>query len=40
MVRIFPAICEPEKEEVKEEEQEESERVTFFIWEWIKGLFE
>ncbi|MEK5230687.1 stage II sporulation protein R [Lysinibacillus sp. FSL K6-0232] len=37
---IFPAICEPEKEEVKEEEQEESERVTFFIWEWIKGLFE
>jgi stage II sporulation protein R len=33
---IFPSICEPEKEEVKEEK----EQVTFFIWEWIKGLFE
>ncbi len=37
---IFPSICEPEKEEVKEEVQEEKEQVTFFIWEWIKGLFE
>ncbi|WP_155593624.1 stage II sporulation protein R [Lysinibacillus cavernae] len=36
---IFPSICEPDKEEVKEEEPEE-EKVTFFIWEWIKGLFE
>ncbi|MGN4126728.1 stage II sporulation protein R [Lysinibacillus sphaericus] len=34
---IFPSICEPEKEDVVEEEQEET---TFFIWEWIKGLFE
>lgn len=38
---IFPSICEPDKEEVKEEEEvEEKEQVTFFIWEWIKGLFE
>ncbi|HBT72016.1 MAG TPA: stage II sporulation protein R [Lysinibacillus sp.] len=37
---IFPSICEPEKEEVKEEVKEEKEQVTFFIWEWIKGLFE
>ncbi|MFA1737564.1 stage II sporulation protein R [Lysinibacillus fusiformis] len=36
---IFPSICEPEKEEVKAEEPEEEEQVTFFIWEWIKGLF-
>ncbi|MFY0518348.1 stage II sporulation protein R [Lysinibacillus sp. UGB7] len=34
---IFPSICEPEKEDVVEEEQEQT---TFFIWEWIKGLFE
>jgi len=37
---IFPSICEPEKEEVKAEEPEEEEQVTFFIWEWIKGFFE
>lgn len=30
---LFPKICFPDKQE-KEEEQ-----VTFFIWEWIKGLF-
>ncbi|MEK5429791.1 stage II sporulation protein R [Lysinibacillus sp. FSL R7-0073] len=36
---IFRSICEPEKEEVKAEEPEEEEQVTFFIWEWIKGLF-
>jgi len=36
---IFPSLCEPEKEEVKAEEPEEEEQVTFFIWEWIKGLF-
>ncbi len=36
---IFPSICEPEKEEVKAEEPEEEEQVTFFIWEWVKGLF-
>ncbi|QDQ01264.1 stage II sporulation protein R [Lysinibacillus fusiformis] len=34
---IFPSVCEPEKEDKVEEEQEQ---VTFFIWEWIKGLFE
>ena len=34
---IFPSICEPEK---KEEKKEEKEQVTFFIWEWIKGIFE
>ncbi|MGE7911091.1 stage II sporulation protein R [Lysinibacillus xylanilyticus] len=44
---VFPSICEPTKaeakEEVKEEKEEvkeEKEQVTFFIWEWIKGLFE
>ncbi len=36
---IFPSICEPEKEEGKAEEPEEEEQVTFFIWEWVKGLF-
>lgn len=36
---IFPSICEPDKEEVKEEVEEEKEQVTFFIWEWIKGIF-
>ncbi len=36
---IFPSICEPVKEEVKAEEPEEEEQVTFFIWEWVKGLF-
>ncbi len=34
---IFPSVCEPEKED---EVVEEQEQVTFFIWEWIKGLFE
>ncbi|KOS60815.1 stage II sporulation protein R [Lysinibacillus agricola] len=33
---IFPSICEPDKEEQKEEEKEQ---VTFFLWEWIKGFF-
>ncbi|TKI48831.1 MULTISPECIES: stage II sporulation protein R [Lysinibacillus] len=37
---IFPSICEPEQEEKKEEKKEEKEQVTFFIWEWIKGIFE
>ncbi|MGY4793971.1 stage II sporulation protein R [Lysinibacillus fusiformis] len=36
---IFPSICEPDKEEAKEEVEEEKEQVTFFIWEWIKGIF-
>ncbi|WP_203248443.1 stage II sporulation protein R [Sporosarcina beigongshangi] len=31
---LFPKICFPDKQE-KDEEQ-----VTFFIWEWIKGLFD
>ncbi|MFJ7934300.1 stage II sporulation protein R [Sporosarcina sp. NPDC096371] len=30
---IFPKICFPDKDE------ESEEKVTFFIWEWIKGLF-
>ena len=33
---IFPSVCEPEKEKIEEKE----EPVTFFIWEWIKGLFD
>lgn len=30
---LFPNVCFPEKEE------KEEEKVTFFIWEWIKELF-
>lgn len=30
---LFPNICFPEQQEEKEEE------VSFFLWEWIKGLF-
>jgi stage II sporulation protein R len=30
---MFPKICFPDKKE------EEDEKVTFFIWEWIKGIF-
>jgi len=30
---MFPKICFPDKKE------EEEEKVTFFVWEWIKGLF-
>lgn len=33
---LFSNICYPKEEQ---EEQEEKEPVTFFIWEWIKGLF-
>lgn len=33
---LFPNICFPEEEI---EEEDEDEKVTFFIWEWIKGLF-
>jgi len=33
---LFPRVCFPEKAEV---EVEEEEKVTFFVWEWIKGLF-
>ena len=31
---LFPKICYPE-----EEKQPEEEKVTFFVWEWITGLF-
>ncbi|GLC87937.1 stage II sporulation protein R [Lysinibacillus piscis] len=31
---VFPNVCEPDKEE-----EEESE-VNFFVWEWLKGVFE
>ena len=30
---IFPKICFPDKRE------DEEEKVTFFVWEWIKGMF-
>lgn len=30
---LFPKICFPD------EKEEEEEKVTFFVWEWIKGLF-
>ncbi|MER2089171.1 MAG: stage II sporulation protein R [Sporosarcina sp.] len=33
---MFPKVCFPDK---KEDEKEEEEKVTFFVWEWIKGVF-
>lgn len=33
---LFPNICFPDKEE---EAEQEEEKVTFFLWEWIKDLF-
>ena len=33
---LFPKICFPDQVEAKVEEEE---KVTFFVWEWIKGLF-
>ena len=33
---LFPKICFPDEVEA---EAEEEEKVTFFVWEWIKGLF-
>ncbi|WP_052455783.1 stage II sporulation protein R [Bhargavaea cecembensis] len=38
---LFPDVCDPPKEEAKEAkaETEENEPVTFFIVEWLKGLF-
>ncbi|WP_172371347.1 stage II sporulation protein R [Sporosarcina jiandibaonis] len=32
---LFPKICYPEEEK----ETQEEEKVTFFLWEWITGLF-
>ncbi|ARJ39507.1 hypothetical protein SporoP8_11845 [Sporosarcina ureae] len=34
---LFPNVCFPEEATVNETEEE---AVTFFIWEWIKSLFE
>jgi stage II sporulation protein R len=38
---LFPKICFPDKKdsEPEEEVEKEDEKVTFFVWEWIKGLF-
>ncbi|WP_432363678.1 stage II sporulation protein R [Sporosarcina sp. UB5] len=33
---LFPRVCFPEKNVDKDEE----EKVTFFVWEWIKSLFD
>ena len=33
---LFPKVCFPDEVEAEAEEEEE---VTFFVWEWIKGLF-
>ena len=33
---LFPKVCFPDKEVEKQEE----EKVTFFMWEWIKSLFD
>lgn len=33
---LFPRVCFPDKDV----EKEEDEKVTFFIWEWIKSLFD
>lgn len=33
---LFPKVCFPDKEVEKQEE----EKVTFFIWEWIKSWFD
>lgn len=33
---LFPRVCFPDKEV----EKEDDEKVTFFIWEWIKSLFD
>jgi len=38
---LFPKVCFPEEQqaEVEVEVEVEDEEVTFFVWEWIKGLF-
>ncbi|MFS0690480.1 stage II sporulation protein R [Sporosarcina sp. 179-K 8C2 HS] len=33
---LFPRVCFPDKEV----EKSDDEKVTFFVWEWIKSLFE
>ncbi|WP_262174361.1 stage II sporulation protein R [Saccharococcus sp. Marseille-Q5394] len=33
---LFPRVCFPDKDV----EESDDEKVTFFIWEWIKSLFE
>ncbi|MBO1912594.1 stage II sporulation protein R, partial [Microvirga sp. 3-52] len=34
---LFPKICFVDEAEKKEKKEEE--KVTFFVWEWITGLF-
>lgn len=36
---LFPSVCFPEQEAEKKVDEEKEEKVTFFIWEWIKSLF-
>lgn len=36
---LFPNVCFPEQETEKKADEEKEEKVTFFIWEWIKSLF-
>lgn len=37
---LFPRVCFPDKTvDKKDEAQKEDEKVTFFVWEWIKSWF-
>jgi len=36
---LFPKVCFPEEQQAEVEVEVEDEEVTFFVWEWIKGLF-
>lgn len=37
---LFPRVCFPDKDVDKTVDKAEDEEVTFFIWEWIKSLFD